>query len=125
MDSGFGDNIYVLNTGGSKKRAHRLRLRDTVPWIEAFVEVGPDRPHRFPERGGGRLEESRTPGCNSKLAAWAHEPPQFAHCGFHVGYEEDAEDTHNRVEAGIRKSEIEHVRSAKLEIIKSGLFCLT
>src|SRR5688572_3375805 len=109
MGSSLGDNLQVLYTGCGKERAHSVRLADAIPRVEALVEVGSDRANRVPERSTCRLEEPRTPSRDGQRAAGAHEPPQLAYGSLHVRYEEDAEDTHDCVEAGLWEFQLEYV----------------
>jgi hypothetical protein len=92
-----------LHTGGGRatvmeKPRQSSRVSDAGPWAEAAHQVRTLGANRVPECGGCRFEEVRSPYRNGQHAGWAYQPPQLRDRGGHVGQEEDAEDTHDRVE---------------------------
>src|SRR5262249_7424099 len=71
-----------------------------------------------------RLEKSRTPRRNSKTTARTNVAPKLPHSSLHVRHEEDSEDTNDGIEPGGWQLQIEHIASAKFDVVEVPLLGL-
>ena len=115
----FGD----ATPPSSRIFAQACWIIDSIPWIEAFVQIRPYIFNRAPECVIRRLAEIRSPCGHSQFAAWSNATPEFAHSFCHIGHKENSEHAHDGIKTRDWKPHREHIADFEFDVAKTPLNC--